>query len=117
MLKQLTISSLALAALAMAPSAQAQTPDPALPSVTVSFKGIDTRSESGAQIMLRRIQQAAGEVCGGEPSNPLDRQMKFEPCVGQVTQRTVDGMNNAKLSAVWSKEIGAPPATQVARSH
>jgi UrcA family protein len=115
MLKQLIISSLAFAAVAAAPSAYAQ--DASLPSVKVSFNGIDTRSEAGAQIMLRRIKLAAGQVCGGEPSIALDRQMKFQPCVEQVTQRTVDGLNNSKLAAAWNKETGAPAATQVARSH
>jgi UrcA family protein len=113
MLKQLILSTFAFAAIAAAPSAYAQD---GLPSVKVSFEGIDTHSASGAQIMLKRIKTAAGQVCGGEPSVALDRQMKFQPGVAQVTQRTVDGLNNPKLAAAWNKETGAASATQVARS-
>ena len=114
MLKQLIISSIALAAVAAAPSVQAQ--ESQLPSVTVSFAGLDTRSEPGVQIMLQRIKQAASKVCGPAPSPVLDRQQKFAPCVDEVTKRTVAGLNNSQLTAAWNKDSGIEPATHVARA-
>jgi UrcA family protein len=105
MLKQFIISSFALAAVVVAaPAVQAQE----LPSVKVSLAGIDTRSDSGALIAVRRIQTAAGKVCGGEPSAALDRQQKFEPCVREVTQRTVSGLNNPRIAAMLEHETGVP---------
>lgn len=109
MLKQTIISSvaLAMATLVAAPSAYAQAPQ--APSVTVSLDGLDANSEAGARIMLQRIRNAAGQVCGGQPSLALDRQMKFQPCVAEVTRRTVDGMNNRRLTALLEKAGGPPP--------
>ncbi len=106
MLKQATISSLvralAVTGVVAAPSAHAQATQ--TPSVTVSLNGIDTRTERGARIVLRRIESAASQVCGGPPSAPLDRQMTFRPCVEEVTQRSVAGLNNVQLRALLEKE-------------
>ena len=111
MLKQVIIASFALASVAGIPAAaQAQSHD--IPSVTVSVAGLDTHSTSGARIMLQRIQSAAEKVCGGEPSVLLDRKMKFQPCVNEVTQRTVAGLNNPSLTAQLNKP--AAPSTKVA---
>jgi UrcA family protein len=110
MLKQLVISSLVF--VAAAPMAHAQSSD--LPSVKVSLAGIDARSDTGAQIVLRRIKTAAGKVCGNAPSSSLDRLQKFEPCVREVTQRTVTELNTPTLTAAWNKETGVEPRTQVA---
>lgn len=115
MLKQLTIASLALAAVAAAPAARAQASD--LPSVTVSMAGIDANSDSGARIMLQRIKNAAGQVCGGQPSLALDRQQKFDPCVREVTLRTVSGLHNARVTALLNKEAPQTPKAQIASAH
>ena len=67
--------------------------------------------------MLQRIKFAAKKVCGGDPSLALDRQMKFKPCVDEVTQRTVAGMDNARLTALLNKAEPAAPQTRIARAH
>ncbi len=110
MLKQLIISSIAFAAAAQGALAQ----EPGLPSVKVSVAGIDARTEAGAEIMLRRIKLAAGQVCGGQPGPLLDRLQKFEPCVNEVTQRTVTGLDSQHLTAAWNKQNGVGPTTRVA---
>jgi len=115
MLKQLIIASFALAAVAGAP-ARAQTAD--VSSVKVSFDGIDTHSTSGARLMLQRIKVAAEKICGGYPSAPLDRVAKFKPCVDEVTQRTVNGLNNVRLTALYqnhSAPIAGPQTVASAR--
>ena len=114
MLRQFVIASLALAAITAAPVANAQVSD--LPSVTVSFAGIDANTDAGAQIMLRRIKAAAGKVCGGEPSNALDRQLKFDRCVDQVTQSTVARLHNTRLAALIKTNAPVGP-TAVASVH
>lgn len=70
-------------------------------SVKVSRAGLDLNTESGARTLLKRIETAAAEVCGGEPSNRLDRFQKFRPCTREVVQRTVSGINSPTLSAVY----------------
>jgi len=105
MLKQLIIASLAIASVA-ATSAQAQD----VRSVRISVAGIDMQSESGARVVLQRIKAAAGTVCGPAPIL-LDRALRYEPCVRDVTQRTVAGLNNRVLTAALTHSgVDAQPA-------
>lgn len=107
MFKQIFIATVALAA---ATAAHAQSID--IPTVKVSVAGIDTQSTSGASILLQRIEMAAGKVCGGEPSQVLDRKRVYEPCVHDVTARTVTGLNNPRLAALFDNT--AAPAAKLA---
>ncbi len=72
----------------------------------VSVAGIDSHSEIGARVILRRIQSAAARVCGPAPIL-LDRIRLYEPCVRDVTERTVAGLNNPVLTAMMSNEAPA----------
>ena len=114
MFRQIITSAFAASLLlAAASTAEAQVSD--VQSAKVSIAGIDTSSHEGCpQIVLRRIRNAAGEVCGGEPSRQLDRQEKFKPCVQDVTQRTVSKLNNPHLTAMLHDEYAAPAATRLA---
>ena len=100
-MKTNSIALIAIGLLALSgASASAQ---PALDEVKVkiSYAGLDINTESGARTLLKRIENAAGEVCGGEPSNRIDRFQKFRPCVKDVVQRTVSGINSPTLTAVY----------------
>ncbi|HEY2358736.1 MAG TPA: UrcA family protein [Phenylobacterium sp.] len=113
MFRQIITSAFAASLLlAAASTAEAQVSD--VPSAKVSVAGIDTNSTEGAAIVLRRIRNAAGEVCGGEPSRQLDRQEKFKPCVQDVTQRTVSKLNNPHLTAMLHDEYAQPTTTRLA---
>lgn len=48
-------------------------------AIKVSYSGLDINTEAGAKVLLNRIEQAAGEICGPEPSNRLDRIQTFRP--------------------------------------
>jgi UrcA family protein len=105
MLKQLIIASLAITSV-VATSAQAQEAR----SVRISIAGIDTHSESGARVILQRVKFAARTVCGPVPSH-LERYKQYEPCVRDVTQRTVAGLDNPLLTAMLTQdEVGAHQA-------
>jgi UrcA family protein len=95
MFKQVLIASLAIASFA-ATSAQAQETR----SVKVSVAGIDTRSDSGARIVLQRIKTAASAVCGPMPSDAIDRLEQYGPCVRLVTEQTVAGLHSPSLTAL-----------------
>jgi UrcA family protein len=114
MFKQIIIASFA-AAIGAAASAQAQTPASDTTSVAVSVAGLDMSSEAGARITLRRIEAAAGKVCGDEPTMAVERKQRFEPCVHEVTARTISGLNNPRVAAMFDKH-GARPA-QIASAH
>ena len=100
-MKTNSIALIAIGLLALSgASASAQ---PALDEVKVkiSYAGLDINTEAGAKTLLHRIQRAAGEVCGGEPSNRIDRFKTFRPCVKDVVQRTVSGIDSPTLTAVY----------------
>jgi len=111
MLKQLIIASIAIAAVT-ATAAQAQVSD--VPTVKISMAGLDTKSDSGAHIMLQRITFAAETVCGPLPSSMLDRQQKYAPCVREVTQRTVSELNIPRLTALLTNGNIAGPQSKLA---
>jgi UrcA family protein len=103
MFKQIIIASFALASIGSASAAQAQGQASDIPSVTVSVAGLDMRSDSGARILLRRIETAAGQVCGGEPTLALERKQRFQPCVHDVMAHTISGLNNPRLATLFDK--------------
>ncbi len=75
-------SMLAIAALAGAGSASAQSDDGgAAQSVSVRYADLDLGSTAGAKAMLARIHYAAGQVCGREPDiRTLDSRAQFARC-------------------------------------
>ena len=102
----------AVAATLLTGSAQAQVSD--VPTVKISMAGLDTKSDSGAHIMLQRITFAAETVCGPLPSSMLDRQQKYAPCVREVTQRTVSELNIPRLTALLTHGDVAGPQSKLA---
>ena len=96
--KTITATVLALSLAAGASTASAQTSD--VVKVKVSVAGLNASSERGASIILRRIRNAAAEVCGPEPTAPLDRMAVFQPCVKSVTDHTVASLHNPMLTAL-----------------
>jgi UrcA family protein len=108
MLKQLIIASLAIVSFA-ATSAQAQEAR----SVRISVAGLDTQSESGARVILQRIKFAAGTVCGPAPRY-LERSKQYNPCVREVTQRTVAGLSNPRLTAILTQDGRSPLPAKLA---
>jgi UrcA family protein len=81
-------------------------------AVKVSYAGLDINSEEGARILLHRIDRAAGEVCGGPPSNRQDRLRWYRPCKKEVVQRTVSGINSPTLRALAGVESPMTVAQQ-----
>jgi UrcA family protein len=69
--------------------------------VKVSTAGLDITTEAGARTLLRRIEHAAAQVCGGEPSSRMDRVQKFRPCTKEVVNRTVSEINAPTVTAVY----------------
>ena len=109
MLKIIAIATFALAA---ASAAQAQSND--VQTVRISVAGIDTQSPRGARIVMQRIEAAAAKVCGAEPTRDLARMRMYEPCIQEVTARTVAGLNNPHLASLVDQS--AQPAAKLASS-
>jgi len=69
--------------------------------IKVSTAGLDLNTESGARTLLKRIEHAAAQVCGGEPSNRMDRIKTFRPCTKEVMNRTVSEINAPTVTALY----------------
>lgn len=113
MTKTTLTTALAAAIVVMAgvPSAFA-----ASPGDTVTFKvstaGLDLRSPQGAHSMLRRIETAAGALCGGAPYiGDLDATHAWQVCVSHNVSQAVTQLGAPMVSEASHP---APTATQTA---
>jgi UrcA family protein len=110
MTKTFTTVLAAIVVLAAVPSAFA-----ASPSETVTFKvstaGLNLHSRQDAQSMLRRIETAAGALCGGAPYiGDLNATHQWQACVSHNVDQAV-----TQLGAPLVAEAGRQPiATQTA---
>ncbi len=94
------VASLSASALAAGPvAAQAQDTGAGL-AVSVRYSDLDINREAGARVMLKRIQWAASEACGGEPDlRVLERRMIYDRCRSQTIERAVTALNAPLVTA------------------
>jgi UrcA family protein len=79
-------------------------------SVTVSVADLDLSRSTGAQVLYKRIQQAAYEVCDGFVGPFAELRTKTSPCyktavenaVAQVSSPLLDRLHRAQLSRLAS---------------
>jgi UrcA family protein len=100
--KSLFIALSAVAAFGFAAQSQAapaQNDDTV--SVKVSYAGLDLSSQAGAQIMLRRITNAAHSICGPEAqSGPERLNPQYGVCVGAIVQKSVASLGAPMVTAM-----------------
>jgi|KBSMisStandDraft_5_1062788.scaffolds.fasta_scaffold3210609_1 UrcA family protein len=98
-----TLAATAALSLCTAASAgpQAQPYDPDTVSVKVSLADLNLNNEPGARIALRRIRNAAREVCGVAPSHPLMKESElYWACQRGATDRAVARLDVPTVSAL-----------------
>jgi UrcA family protein len=102
----------AAATLSCAAPVLAQTSD-TVPSVSVKYGDLDIGSPAGAQLLLKRIEAAAGAACGGEPDiRQLPQWVSFEACRRSAVARAVVAVDSPMLTAMAH---GGSPASFAAR--
>jgi len=69
--------------------------------VSVRYGDLDINDPAGAEILLRRIDKAAVQICGGRPDQRLllGERAAFEKCRGSTIDRSVDALNAPTVSA------------------
>jgi len=83
-------------ALAAAPTVDA------LPQVVVKFADLDLATDAGATALLRRIEAAAGQICGNPHGlQPLDRLVRVQQCNAQAIARAVTDLGAPKVTLVY----------------
>lgn len=88
-------SALALAAPGVADAAELQEGQ-----AIVSFAGVDTSSEAGADEALHRIRAAAREACSADFGRQTTaRRNLTEACVDDAMTRAVNDLGNANVAA------------------
>lgn len=98
------LATLVLTASAVAAPAMAQSVDGPI-SVTVRYADLDIGHAAGAAMLLRRLQAAADQACGGA-SHELDRMVAYEHCRDETLSRAVARVNAPLLTAA-AKPVAA----------
>ena len=99
MIRNLCCSLSALLALGAAAAGPA--PPPGEPSVAVRLSDLDLTSRAGAKAALRRIRDAAREVCGDESDvRLLGRQALYRACVQSAAERAAAASRSPLLIAL-----------------
>ena len=90
-----------LTAVAFVPLAQASSPMWDVPQVDVSYGDLNLANPVGAEIMLRRLQSAAIQVCGGrESSREIRWRTDYRSCVRLAIETAVRKINAPLLTAL-----------------
>lgn len=89
-------------ALAMAvPAAPSFAGSPVGPDVTVRYSDLDLNTIEGATIMLKRIRDAAEQVCAPLYHGTVGSMVKRDSCRNQLIAETVAKLNRPALAAAY----------------
>jgi UrcA family protein len=94
-------AALALAALPMIAQALADDRSSSGLSLDVTYSDLNLENPAGAQVMFRRIKQAASKVCGGMPSQRMAMEMRnYRICVRMAVEDAVRQLNAPLVTAL-----------------
>ncbi|HEY2355894.1 MAG TPA: UrcA family protein [Phenylobacterium sp.] len=103
-MKTLALSTFALLSVAWpalaAPPAAARPP-----AVSVAYSDLDLTRAKDAAIMLKRIRQAAVEVCRAGPGNAgndVETVLRFDACYQAALAGAVSGLNAPKVTEAFA---------------
>jgi UrcA family protein len=96
-LRRMSVCTLVLTA-ALAGAAQAASAAPA-PSVKVSYRDLNVRTEAGAALLYQRIRGAARFVCG-TPGRRFEERAQWHSCVRDAISGAVTTVHSPLLSAL-----------------
>jgi UrcA family protein len=98
-----TLAALGLFATAYAASARPMIETADMVSTPVSYADLNLSTEAGAKVMLRRITNAARDICGSEPPRKeFDTYHLYGACLKTVTDRAVAKLNSPLVTALNS---------------
>ena len=71
-------------------------------SMKIQYTDLDLGSAKGAEVMLKRIQGAAREVCGWAPEDPLFAYYRWAEaaCVNATIDKSVIRLNSPMVTAI-----------------
>lgn len=81
-----------------------------VPQIDVPYGDLNLANPAGAEIMLRRIRNAASKVCGGTPDNHYAQDVaRYRKCVRIATSNAVAQLNAALVTALHAGRPIANP--------
>lgn len=76
-------------------------------SLRVSYGDLDLSRPAGAKVMLRRIKNAADQVCGGKPNlRNLAQARSYRQCIRESTENAVFALNEPLVTAIHADRVG-----------
>ena len=108
-----TVTVLGVATLAV--SAHADESVAQVPARTIHYSDVNLNTQAGAEVLYKRIHDAAEQVCGDVGSRQLDQATAAKACVDRAVSGSVRAVNNRQLTSVYNEHSGAAKtATSVA---
>jgi UrcA family protein len=92
----------------------------AAPQSVVSYSDLDLSRDTGAQVMLSRLQGAAMRVCGGSPDvRDLNAWNDYRACEKQAMDQAVTAVNSPMVAKLYegSVPIAAEAGSRVANNN
>ncbi|HEX2788945.1 MAG TPA: UrcA family protein [Steroidobacteraceae bacterium] len=99
------VASVALTAVCIANGVTSESRSPP-PSVKVAYAGLDLSQPVGAQLLYRRLQQAAQGVCGRLDPVDTAAYLRWQHCYDGALQRAVLQVNAPELLALYRSDAG-----------
>jgi len=104
-----TVAALGVASLAI--GAQADESVVRVPARTVRYSDLNLDTQAGAEVLFKRIHDAAEQVCGDVGSRQLEEAMAARACVDQAVVASIRAVNNPRLTNTYSAHLGVAQTT------
>jgi UrcA family protein len=104
------VASVAITAVGIAGGITTSSHAAAPPSIQVAYAGLDVSQPVGAQLLYRRLQQAAQGVCGKLDPIDVGAYLRGQQCYDAALQRAVLQVNAPQLLAVYRSDAGHAPS-------
>jgi UrcA family protein len=79
-----------------------------LPKQVVTYKDLNLNSNAGTQVLYKRIQGAANEVCGRVDVRDLQGMSARKACLDRAISQAVAAVNSPMLTRVHLAKVGNP---------
>ena len=100
------VASVAITAFGIANGVTSESRAASPASVKVAYAGLDLSQPLGAQLLYRRLQQAAQGVCGRLDPVDTAAYLRWQHCYDGALQRAVLQVNAPELLALYRSDAG-----------
>jgi UrcA family protein len=104
-----TVAALGVASLAI--GAHADEAVVRVPTRTVHYSDLNLNTQAGAEVLYKRIRNAAEQVCGDVGSRQLEEAAAARACVDQAAIASIRAVNNLQLTNTYNSHVGVAQTT------